>query len=63
VARFWTVLQHHNVSVENVPANHRITGHSQGKRVPRRLEPDAFNVHRNATFGILLARLGQTRRN
>ncbi len=63
VARLRPVLQNHNITVENVPANHRIARHTQRERVPRRFEADAFHVHRNAALGVLLAGLGHTCRN
>jgi len=47
------VFQNNDVAIEDVPADHGIAGHAQGKGVPGRLEPDALDVHRHATLGLL----------
>ena len=57
------MFQDNNIPIEDAPTNHRVTRHTQRKRVPCRFEPDTFNVHRNATFGVLFTGLGWTSRD
>jgi len=61
--RLGSVLKHPDVAVANVPDDHRVTRDPERERVPRRLEPNGLNRHRDTFLGFLFPVAAKTRRD
>src|ERR1035438_6596141 len=63
MARVWSPLQNHQISIENVASNHGDPTNAYSKRIPSRRKSDAANVHRDAAFCLWLASFRKTSRD
>ena len=63
VARIGAMFQDDEITVQDMPANHGLAAHSQGKGVFGRFVADTVDVHGDTALGVLFARLGKPGRN